>query len=71
TTIVEPSLVSPLKESIENMFLQIAAQELAEGKQVYTVWWTNGKGWYRMPNLPEKFIEIKHFNIIAVYKYIP
>jgi hypothetical protein len=65
----EASLDSPIRENIENRLLQLTAKETAEGKQVYTIWWTKGKGWYGMPNLPEQYKQIKSFNNIAVYKY--
>ena len=37
--------------------------------QLYTIWWTNGQGWYAQPTLPLSFQEVYHSGKIAIYSY--
>ncbi|MEM3871156.1 MAG: hypothetical protein QXE05_01130 [Nitrososphaeria archaeon] len=66
----EVIISSPIRKNTSERLLEVAETEYVKGKDVYTIWWVAGKGWYNMPKLPEQFIEIKHFNNIAVYKYV-
>jgi hypothetical protein len=67
----EADISSPLRENAAERLLEAAEMELAEGKNVYTVWWVEGKGWYNMLTLPRHFVEITRFGDVAVYRYAP
>jgi len=67
----EAEISSPKRENTAKRLVKTAEIKMAEGKNVYTVWWIEGKGWYNMPILPKQFIEIKRFGDIAVYRYAP
>jgi hypothetical protein len=67
----EADISSPKRENTSGRLLEAAETQMAEGKNVYTVWWVEGKGWYNMPTLPKQFIEIRRFGDIAVYQYAP
>ena len=51
----------------------ITAKEYSAGGsvKVYTVWWISGDGWYGIRSLPSDFMEIYHFEKMAVYLYNP
>jgi hypothetical protein len=67
----EADISSPVRENTSKRLVEAAEIEHAMGKNVYTVWWADGKGWYNMPTLPECFVEIIRFGDIAVYRYAP
>jgi hypothetical protein len=67
----EANISSPKRENTAERLVKAAETKIAEGKNVYTVWWINGEGWYNMPTLPKQFMEIKRFGDIAVYRYAP
>jgi len=67
----EVNISSPFRENVEETLLKICYEEYMEGKNVYTVWWNDGKGWYNMPSLPSQFVEIKSFGNIGIFKYQP
>jgi hypothetical protein len=47
-----------------------AEVELSSGHDaVYTVWWTEGKGWYGIPALSTNFKEVFHSGNLAVYSF--
>jgi hypothetical protein len=49
------------------------AKEYSAGGQIriYTIWWSNGDGWYGIRTLPSDFIEVYHFGKMSVYFYNP
>lgn len=42
-------------------------QEFGVGKQIYLIWWINGKGWYGRPNVASSFSEVYSTGDIAIY----
>jgi hypothetical protein len=47
-----------------------ARQALTSGNSsVYTVWWVNGEGWYKVSTLPSEFTQIYQYGRMAVYMY--
>ena len=69
--IVEPELVASNPRNTSDLILSAAKSYAANRKEVYTVWWIPGKGWYGMPDPPPGFKEAARFGNIAVYKYSP
>lgn len=65
----ETSLSSPNHESAIVSMDIIASRKAAEGRDVYTVWWVDGKGWYQMPSPPSRFTEVRRFGDVGVYVY--
>ncbi len=50
---------------------EAAALSIQDGhKEVYVIWWINGKGWYAQPTLSQSFIEVHRDGEIAIYRYI-
>jgi hypothetical protein len=66
----EENVSSPVRENTAKALLKAAEEEATKGKDVYTIWWVEGKGWYNISSLPNQFIEVKRFGDIAVYKYV-
>lgn len=60
---------SLLRENAATRLVQLAAEKRETGREVYTVWWVDGKGWYNMPTLPPHFVEIQRFRDIGVFHY--
>jgi hypothetical protein len=45
-------------------------QAIASGNSsVYTVWWTNNEGWYKVATLPPEFYQVYQYGRMAVYMY--
>ncbi len=40
-------------------------------RQVYLVWWVDGRGWYGVPSVPSVFHEVYSRGEIAIYSYVP
>jgi hypothetical protein len=38
-------------------------------EHVFTIWWTNGEGWYGIPTLPSVFQNVFNGGTIGVYAY--
>lgn len=60
---------SPVRENAATRLVHLAAEKIEAGKDVYTVWWVDGKGWYNMPELPPQFKDIQRFGNIGVFQY--
>lgn len=67
----EFSRSSLTRENVANRLIQLAEEKAIAGREVYTVWWVDGKGWYSMPMLPLHFVEIQRFGDIGVFQYFP
>jgi hypothetical protein len=48
-----------------------ALDEHSKGFVVYTIWWSNGKGWYNLPVLPANFRLIHDEVTFSVYVFEP
>jgi hypothetical protein len=49
-----------------------ATTGIQEGyKQIYLIWWINGKGWEGQPTVPVSFHEIYQSGSMAIYQYVP
>lgn len=46
-----------------------AKDAVANGHEVYSFWWVDGKGWYSIPSLPPDFKEVFRSGSMAVYVY--
>lgn len=61
---------SPMRENVATRMFQLASEKNDTDREVYTVWWVDGKGWYSMPELPSQFKEIKRFGDLGIFQYI-
>ncbi|HGJ66016.1 TPA: hypothetical protein ENS27_11605 [bacterium] len=51
---------------------QTATLAIQDGyKEIYVIWWINGKGWYAQPSLSSSFVEVYRTGEIAIYHYLP
>ncbi|MCX8171430.1 MAG: hypothetical protein N3E47_05605 [Candidatus Bathyarchaeota archaeon] len=64
----EYDLSSPERVTFVDVLGEIIMKVEKGSQQVYTIWWTNGKGWYNVPRLPNNFKLEKSFKNIGVYR---
>ncbi len=53
----------------ERLVLTAEEQVVSGHEAVYTIWWTNGKGWYGIPSLPPEFVQVYADGNMAVYEF--
>ena len=65
----ERDLTKPDRRNFADALIKIANETSKGSREVYTIWWTNGKGWYNVPSLPNEFQLVKSFGNIGVYVF--
>lgn len=65
----ERDLSKPDRMNFADALIEVANKASHESYEIYTIWWTNGKGWYNVPTLPSEFQLVKSFGDIGVYVF--
>jgi len=65
----ERDLSKPDRMNFADALIEIANKASNENREIYTIWWANGKGWYNVPSLPSGFQLVKSFGDIGVYTF--
>ncbi len=65
----ERDLSKPHRATFADALIEIANKASDNAREIYTIWWANGKGWYNVPRLPSEFQLLKSFGDIGVYAF--
>ncbi|MEM2292161.1 MAG: hypothetical protein QXX41_02700, partial [Nitrososphaerota archaeon] len=63
----ERDLSRPNRSTFADVLIEISFRE--KERNICTVWWISGKGWYNVPSLPGLFKTITCFERICVYEF--
>jgi len=65
----ERDLSKPDRMNFADALIKIVNKASNGNREIYTIWWANGKGWYNVLSLPSEFQLVKSFGDIGVYVF--